>query len=151
MLLRRWAFFFLSFRRLPVRQGEESEDFRFQLADFFRFGVKYVEELYSQQPPRNSGGAWKCVILSLCACMSSNPSPTLAALSTAHSRASFSLFHHSISPLLAVISLAVRIVDPFPFIFLTSTNSTRSRRKCGCMEALTRGDIFELYYTSNSY
>ncbi len=56
-------FFFFSFRRLPVRQGEEAEDFRFQLADFFRFGVKYVEELYSQQPPRNSGGAWKYVIL----------------------------------------------------------------------------------------
>ncbi|KAH9983212.1 delta-1-pyrroline-5-carboxylate dehydrogenase [Russula compacta] len=29
-----------------------------ELADFFRFGVKYVEELYSQQPPRNSEGAW---------------------------------------------------------------------------------------------
>ncbi|KAI9467304.1 delta-1-pyrroline-5-carboxylate dehydrogenase [Lactarius psammicola] len=32
-----------------------------ELADFFRFGVKYVEELYSQQPPRNSGGAWNRV------------------------------------------------------------------------------------------
>ncbi|KAI0306890.1 delta-1-pyrroline-5-carboxylate dehydrogenase [Multifurca ochricompacta] len=31
-----------------------------ELSDFFRFGVKYVEELYSQQPPRNSGGTWKC-------------------------------------------------------------------------------------------
>ncbi|KAN0126573.1 Aldehyde/histidinol dehydrogenase [Russula decolorans] len=32
-----------------------------ELADFFRFGVKYVEELYSQQPPKNSGGSWNRV------------------------------------------------------------------------------------------
>ncbi|KIY51673.1 delta-1-pyrroline-5-carboxylate dehydrogenase [Fistulina hepatica ATCC 64428] len=32
-----------------------------ELCDFFRFGVKYVEELYSQQPPRNSAGAWNRV------------------------------------------------------------------------------------------
>ncbi|KAF8484448.1 delta-1-pyrroline-5-carboxylate dehydrogenase [Russula ochroleuca] len=32
-----------------------------ELADFFRFGVKYVEELYSQQPSKNSGGAWNRV------------------------------------------------------------------------------------------
>ncbi|KAG1848415.1 hypothetical protein C8R48DRAFT_614857, partial [Suillus tomentosus] len=24
-----------------------------ELLDFFRFGVKYVEELYAQQPPKN--------------------------------------------------------------------------------------------------
>jgi len=30
-----------------------------QLSDFFRFGVKFVEDLYSQQPPKNSPGAWK--------------------------------------------------------------------------------------------
>jgi len=29
-----------------------------QLADFFRFGVKLVEELYSQQPPENSQYCW---------------------------------------------------------------------------------------------
>ncbi|PPQ71585.1 hypothetical protein CVT26_010553 [Gymnopilus dilepis] len=29
-----------------------------ELSDFFRFGVKFVEELYSQQPPKNSKGAW---------------------------------------------------------------------------------------------
>lgn len=29
-----------------------------ELADFLRFGVKYVEELYTQQPPRNSSGVW---------------------------------------------------------------------------------------------
>jgi hypothetical protein len=32
-----------------------------QLADFFRFGVKYVEDLYAQQPPRNTAGSWKSV------------------------------------------------------------------------------------------
>ncbi|KAH6902813.1 delta-1-pyrroline-5-carboxylate dehydrogenase [Coprinopsis sp. MPI-PUGE-AT-0042] len=32
-----------------------------ELADFFRFGVKYVEELYSQQPAKNSQGAWNRV------------------------------------------------------------------------------------------
>jgi 1-pyrroline-5-carboxylate dehydrogenase len=32
-----------------------------QLADFLRFGVKYAEELYAQQPPKNSPGVWKCV------------------------------------------------------------------------------------------
>lgn len=32
-----------------------------ELADFFRFGVKFVEELYAQQPSKNSAGAWKCV------------------------------------------------------------------------------------------
>ena len=30
-----------------------------QLCDFFRFSVKYVEELYAQQPPRNSQAIWK--------------------------------------------------------------------------------------------
>ncbi|KAL7419796.1 1-pyrroline-5-carboxylate dehydrogenase [Cryptotrichosporon argae] len=29
-----------------------------ELADFLRFGVKYVEELYAVQPPRNSAGVW---------------------------------------------------------------------------------------------
>ncbi|KAI5987781.1 Aldehyde/histidinol dehydrogenase [Pisolithus marmoratus] len=32
-----------------------------ELTDFFRFGVKYVEELYSQQPPKNSAGSWNRV------------------------------------------------------------------------------------------
>ncbi|KAI0737700.1 delta-1-pyrroline-5-carboxylate dehydrogenase [Daedaleopsis nitida] len=32
-----------------------------ELSDFFRFGVKYVEELYSQQPVKNSAGAWNRV------------------------------------------------------------------------------------------
>ncbi|WWD16734.1 1-pyrroline-5-carboxylate dehydrogenase [Kwoniella shandongensis] len=29
-----------------------------ELCDFLRFSVKYVEELYTQQPPRNSTGVW---------------------------------------------------------------------------------------------
>ncbi|KAF5333143.1 hypothetical protein D9611_002810 [Ephemerocybe angulata] len=29
-----------------------------ELADFFRFGVKFVEELYSQQPSKNAAGTW---------------------------------------------------------------------------------------------
>ncbi|KAG8863803.1 1-pyrroline-5-carboxylate dehydrogenase [Tulasnella sp. 330] len=32
-----------------------------ELADFLRFGVKYVEELYAQQPPKNSPGVWNRV------------------------------------------------------------------------------------------
>jgi len=32
---------------------------RLQLCDFLRFGVKYAEELYNQQPPKNSAGVWK--------------------------------------------------------------------------------------------
>ncbi|KZV64582.1 delta-1-pyrroline-5-carboxylate dehydrogenase [Peniophora sp. CONT] len=32
-----------------------------ELADFFRFGVKYVEELYAQQPAKNAPGAWNRV------------------------------------------------------------------------------------------
>nr|AFF60485.1 pyrroline-5-carboxylate dehydrogenase [Taiwanofungus camphoratus] len=32
-----------------------------ELSDFLRFGVKYVEELYSQQPPKNSSGSWNRV------------------------------------------------------------------------------------------
>ncbi|KAF8687076.1 hypothetical protein AX14_003721 [Amanita brunnescens Koide BX004] len=32
-----------------------------ELIDFFRFGVKFVEELYSQQPPRNTPGSWNRV------------------------------------------------------------------------------------------
>ncbi|KAH7916240.1 Aldehyde/histidinol dehydrogenase [Hygrophoropsis aurantiaca] len=32
-----------------------------ELSDFFRFGVKYVEELYSQQPPKNAAGTWNRV------------------------------------------------------------------------------------------
>ncbi|KAI6130269.1 Aldehyde/histidinol dehydrogenase [Pisolithus croceorrhizus] len=32
-----------------------------ELSDFFRFGVKYVEELYSQQPPKNTAGSWNRV------------------------------------------------------------------------------------------
>ncbi|GJE87410.1 delta-1-pyrroline-5-carboxylate dehydrogenase [Phanerochaete sordida] len=29
-----------------------------ELTDFLRFGVKYVEELYSIQPPKNAAGSW---------------------------------------------------------------------------------------------
>ncbi|KAI0311785.1 delta-1-pyrroline-5-carboxylate dehydrogenase [Amylostereum chailletii] len=32
-----------------------------ELADFFRFGVKYVEELYNQQPAKNASGCWNRV------------------------------------------------------------------------------------------
>ncbi|KAG1752491.1 Aldehyde/histidinol dehydrogenase [Suillus paluster] len=32
-----------------------------ELSDFFRFGVKYVEELYAQQPPKNTAGSWNRV------------------------------------------------------------------------------------------
>ncbi|KAF8076834.1 delta-1-pyrroline-5-carboxylate dehydrogenase [Lyophyllum atratum] len=32
-----------------------------ELADFLRFGVKFVEELYSQQPSKNAPGAWNRV------------------------------------------------------------------------------------------
>ncbi|KAL6307157.1 delta-1-pyrroline-5-carboxylate dehydrogenase [Sparassis latifolia] len=32
-----------------------------ELSDFLRFGVKYVEELYSQQPSQNSPGCWNRV------------------------------------------------------------------------------------------
>jgi len=32
-----------------------------ELADFFRFNVKYAEELYAQQPPHNSPGVWNRV------------------------------------------------------------------------------------------
>ncbi|KAG9094543.1 1-pyrroline-5-carboxylate dehydrogenase [Ceratobasidium sp. UAMH 11750] len=32
-----------------------------ELADFLRFGVKFVEELYSQQPAKNSAGVWNRV------------------------------------------------------------------------------------------
>ena len=30
-----------------------------QMADFFRFGVKFVEQLYATQPTENSPGIWK--------------------------------------------------------------------------------------------
>jgi len=33
-----------------------------QLTDFLRFGVKFVEELYTQQPPKNTAGSWKYVV-----------------------------------------------------------------------------------------
>jgi 1-pyrroline-5-carboxylate dehydrogenase len=87
----------------------------FQLADFFRFGVKYVEELYSQQPPRNSAGGWKCAVFPICLHMGTDTGSTLAALSTAHSRVLFWRFRHSTSPLLVVISREVGIIYPFPF------------------------------------
>jgi 1-pyrroline-5-carboxylate dehydrogenase len=29
------------------------------MADFFRFGVKFVEQLYATQPTENSPGIWK--------------------------------------------------------------------------------------------
>ncbi|KAG9045818.1 1-pyrroline-5-carboxylate dehydrogenase [Tulasnella sp. UAMH 9824] len=32
-----------------------------ELVDFLRFGVKYVEDLYAQQPPKNSSGVWNRV------------------------------------------------------------------------------------------
>ena len=32
------------------------------MADFFRFGVKFVEELYAQQPPKNAANVWKSVL-----------------------------------------------------------------------------------------
>lgn len=90
--------------------------FAFQLADFFRFGVKYVEELYSQQPPKNSGGSWKCAFLphALCICPCANPNSMLAALSTALWRVSSSQSRHSTLQLLVEISLEVRTVEFFP-------------------------------------
>lgn len=30
-----------------------------ELIDFFRFGVKYAEDLYAQQPVHNAPGVWK--------------------------------------------------------------------------------------------
>lgn len=30
-----------------------------ELVDFLRFNVVYAEELYAQQPPKNSPGVWK--------------------------------------------------------------------------------------------
>lgn len=32
-----------------------------ELCDFLRFGVKYVEEIYAQQPPKNAAGSWNRV------------------------------------------------------------------------------------------
>ncbi|OAX43272.1 delta-1-pyrroline-5-carboxylate dehydrogenase 1 [Rhizopogon vinicolor AM-OR11-026] len=32
-----------------------------ELSDFLRFGVKFVEELYAQQPPKNAAGSWNRV------------------------------------------------------------------------------------------
>lgn len=32
-----------------------------EMCDFFRFGAKYAEEMYSQQPPKNSAGVWNRV------------------------------------------------------------------------------------------
>ncbi|KAJ8588936.1 delta-1-pyrroline-5-carboxylate dehydrogenase 1 [Rhizopogon salebrosus TDB-379] len=32
-----------------------------ELADFFRLGVKFVEDLYAQQPPKNAAGSWNRV------------------------------------------------------------------------------------------
>lgn len=29
-----------------------------ELPDFYRFNVKYAEEIYSQQPPKNAEGVW---------------------------------------------------------------------------------------------
>lgn len=29
-----------------------------ELCDFFRFGAKYAEEMYQQQPPKNAPGVW---------------------------------------------------------------------------------------------
>ena len=51
LLPRHTSFFFSVFIKLT--QGV------LQLTDFLRFGVKYVEELYAQQPPKNAAGAWK--------------------------------------------------------------------------------------------
>lgn len=33
-----------------------------ELTDFLRFGVRYTEELYQQQPPETTKGVWKYVI-----------------------------------------------------------------------------------------
>jgi len=30
-----------------------------ELVDFFRYGVKFTEELYAQQPAKNPAGVWK--------------------------------------------------------------------------------------------
>ncbi|KNZ59921.1 1-pyrroline-5-carboxylate dehydrogenase [Puccinia sorghi] len=32
-----------------------------EMCDFFRFGVKYAEDMYAQQPPKNSAGVWNRV------------------------------------------------------------------------------------------
>lgn len=44
---------------LTITLSPAHQNAALQLSDFFRFGVKFVEELYSQQPPKNSPGTWK--------------------------------------------------------------------------------------------
>jgi hypothetical protein len=88
-----------------------------ELCDFFRFGAKYAEEMYHQQPPKNAPGVWNrseyralvkkkklshyhysqkayCDLIYLCLTFSR--------------KASFSLFHHLTSLLLAVTWLVLQ-------------------------------------------
>lgn len=88
--------------------------------------MKYVEELYSQQPPKNSDGSWKCarsLSRTLCIYARANRNSILAASSTALSRALSLQFPHSTSQLLVEISLAVRTVENFPFRVVCSLPS----------------------------
>src|SRR5215475_6043449 len=58
----------LLLRSVPIQKSVSVPEIAhgaYQLADFFRFGVKFVEDLYAQQPPKNSPGAWKYVHVSL--------------------------------------------------------------------------------------
>ena len=70
-----------------------------KLSDFLRFGVKYAEELYSQQPGKNAPGAWKCVyFVVIVTWLCSNWPDHVAALSTVRSRDSSSPSHRLTSP-----------------------------------------------------
>ena len=80
---------------------------RSKLTDFFRFGVKFVEELYAQQPSKNSAGSWKYVTLSAFDCSKLIDQST-AAQNTVPSRASSSQSPRSTSQQLAEISPEVR-------------------------------------------
>ena len=90
--------------------------------------MKYVEELYSQQPPRNSGGVWKCAVVFIVCTHGSDPSPyasrveyrPLEGFVLAVSPFNFTAIGGNLpgSPYLSVHS----------FRFLTFSDSTRTRR-----------------------
>jgi hypothetical protein len=121
----------------------------------FPLWVKFVEELYSQQPPRNSGGHGSLLIFLFNVLLRGfNQVLTPAASSIALSKASSLRFHRSISPLSAEIFQAVRITDYSPlivFVFLTTAHSTRPRWQRCRMEAVARSDIFKLPRAPNSH
>jgi hypothetical protein len=89
------------------------------MADFFRFGVKFVEELYAQQPPKNAPNVWKLALHRLMTLAHILITSWTVASNIVHWKVLSSLSPHStLRPLVATFPV-VSIIYTFPIDYFS--------------------------------